>query len=129
MKFNKPSLTQQNFKEGTDINKIVSNYMQTGKMPVNQRAPIFGDFSSLDFHQMQNRLLDVQAQFQSLPAKLRARFANSPYQLIRFVENPDNYQECLKLGLIIKPVPDDTEPKGEGRESGKDDQKKDGEPA
>lgn len=120
MQFTKPSKTQQHFKESTKINNIVGQYLNTGKLPQTQRQPMFGDFTSLDFHQMQNKILDINGQFMSLPSKLRARFANSPYQLIRFVENPANYAESIKLGLIQKPVPEEkTEEKAEAQNEAK----------
>jgi len=38
-----------------------------------------------------------------LPADLRARFDNDPAQLIQFLENSDNKDEAIKLGLVNKP--------------------------
>lgn len=96
------SLTQQQFQAESDINNITQRYIPgtpIGGMP-NGRQPMFGDFSSLDFQRMQNAVVDIEQQFASLSARLRKRFNNDPYQLIRFVENPANEAECRKLGLL-----------------------------
>lgn len=97
-----PDMAQQHFKEESDINTITSRYLRTGVLgnPGASRQPIFGDFSSIEFLDMQNAIADVDSAFMSLPARVRGRFDNSPYQLIRFVENPNNYDECVRLGLL-----------------------------
>lgn len=102
------SLTQQSFAKEADINTLVERHLRgPGRFgapignPGASRQPIFGDFNSSDYHSMCNRVLDVQNQFRTLPARVRARFNNDAYQLIRFVENPENYKESVKLGLVL----------------------------
>lgn len=68
------------------------------------RRPIYGDFTSVDYMHMQNSIADIDQQFASLPARLRARFDNDPYQVVRFVEKPENQAEAIKLGLLPAPV-------------------------
>lgn len=99
------NLTQQSFKEETDINYITSRYLPKGMLPQMTGEAKFGDFSSIDFLQMQNSIADIDSQFQTLPAKLRRRFSESPYQLIRWLENQDNHEEAVKLGLLPGPPP------------------------
>lgn len=106
-----PDMAQQQFKEESDINTITSRYLKTGVLgnPNATRLPMFGDYSSVDFLHMQNTIADMEQQFRSLPSRVRGRFDNSPYQLVRFVENPQNYDECVRLGLlpgVPKPVED-----------------------
>jgi len=96
------SKAQQNFKSETDINAIIARH-RTIPLPVDPtgaRRPIFGDIPAPDFHSMMNRVVDVQQRFQSLPARLRGRFNNDPYQLLRFTDNPANRTEALELGLV-----------------------------
>lgn len=102
------SMAQQNMKAETDINTIVSRYMRTGQMgnPVSEKRPIFGDFTSLEFMDMQNSIADINQEFSSLPSRVRRRFGDDPHQLIRFVEKPENMAEAIKLGLIPEPPPD-----------------------
>ena len=103
-----PSLTQQQFKEEADINNIIASYNTTGLLtnPLVQsaRQPMFGDFSNLpqDYMQLQNQLLQAQADFMDLPAKIRQRFNNNPAELIAFLQNSDNIEEAVELGLMEK---------------------------
>lgn len=101
--FTQPSRTQQQFKEETNINNIMSRYKTTGLVPQTQRRPIFGDFMALDFQQMMNSISDVEQNFASLPSRIRGRFKNDPYQLLRFVEDPANIEEAIKLKLLAPP--------------------------
>lgn len=114
-----PSLTQQQFKEEADINNIIASFNTTGLLtnPLVQsaRQPMFGDFSNLpqDYMQVQNQLLEAQANFMDLPAKIRQRFNNSPAELISFLQNPQNFDEAVELGLVEKslaPQPLNPEP-------------------
>lgn len=103
--FSKPSKAQQNPKQETDINHIMGQYLKTGILgnPNATRKPIFGDFRSRDFQEMQNALSDVQQNFASLPSRIRGRFNNDPYQLLRFVEDPANQEEAIKMKLASPP--------------------------
>jgi hypothetical protein len=38
-----------------------------------------------------------------LPAELRARFENDPAKLIEFIDNSENLDEAINLGLVNKP--------------------------
>lgn len=99
------SLTQQHMKNDSDINVIVARYMKTGVLgnPNATRKPIFGDFSSHDYMGMRNAIADMDQNFSALSARLRRRFNNDVYQLVRFVENPENTREALRLGLLGVP--------------------------
>lgn len=103
-----PSLAQQQFKEEADINNIIASYNTTGLLTnplvASARQPMFGDFSNLpqDYMQVQNQLLQAQADFMDLPAKIRQRFNNSPAELISFLQNPNNFDEAVELGLMEK---------------------------
>lgn len=95
------SLTQKHFAAATDINNIVKQYAKTRQLPVTGEAPIYGDISRLpSYHDSLNFVFDVQRAFASLPARLRGRFQNDPGQLVRFVDNPANREECQRLGLL-----------------------------
>jgi phage internal scaffolding protein len=100
------SQVQQHMKEETDINTIVSRYLKTGVLgnpSTNARQPMFGDFTGMEYMDMRNAIADIDQQFMSLPAKVRGKFSNDPYQLIRFVNDPANIKESLKMGLIAVP--------------------------
>lgn len=95
-----PTLTQQQFQEEVEINNIMHRAMGTGEMP--ETLPTFyGDFSDVkDFRQVAETFIKTQNEFNSLPAKIRDRFANDPGRLLEFVHNDQNKTEGIQLGLF-----------------------------
>lgn len=102
--FLEPSRTQQHFKDECDIDRILKKYSQTGFLVdplAPRRDPLFGDFSeSMSFMEAQTRIARVREAFDSLPSQIRDRFANDPYRLLAWCEDPDNAEEAVKLGLL-----------------------------
>jgi phage internal scaffolding protein len=98
------TLTQQHFKDECDINNILRQFNVTGLLPENALSPRYGDFTGInDYHTALNQVIAAEDEFMRLPADLRARFENDPAQLIQFLENSDNKDEAIKLGLVNKP--------------------------
>ena len=105
-----PTLAQQNFKEECDINNIVRNFGLTGELPGQTISPQYGDFTGvLDYHSAVNAVLAAQDQFMELPAQMRSRFDNDPAKLIDFLQNEENREEAIKLGLVAAPISVETE--------------------
>lgn len=105
-----PTKAQQNFKEETDINTIVRRFGLTGELPDNYRAPQYGDFTGItDYQSALNQVMAAEDSFMQIPAETRAKFHNDPQNLLKFLDNPDNYEEALRLKLVQKrpetPVP------------------------
>lgn len=96
-----PSLTVQDAKDECDINLIIDR-ANRGMMPnFEDRVPQFGDFSEVaDFQTMQNAVLQAQNEFAMLPSAIRNRFDNEPAKLLAFLQNSENREEAIKLGLI-----------------------------
>ena len=98
------TLTQQHFKDECDINNILRQFNITGQLPDTPLSPRYGDFTGIsDYHTALNQVIAAEHEFMRLPADLRARFENDPAQLIQFLENMDNKDEAIKLGLVNKP--------------------------
>jgi len=97
------SKTQQHFKEEVNINTIVRRYLPSGALPSHGKTPMYGDFTSFDYMSMLNAVSDIDTTFRQLPARVRGNFRNDPYQLLRFIENPDNHKEAVRLGLLVDP--------------------------
>lgn len=99
------SLTQQHFKDECDINNILRQFNITGLLPESALSPRYGDFTGVvDYHTALNQVIAAEDEFMSLPADLRARFKNDPAQLIAFLENAENKDEAIALGLVNKPA-------------------------
>jgi len=104
-----PSLTQQHFKDETDINNILRQFNITGLLPEAPLSPRYGDFSGIgDYQSALNAVIAAEDEFMALPAEIRARFENDPAQLIDFLGNENNRSEAEKLGLLDVPKAEST---------------------
>jgi len=101
-----PSLAQQHMKDECDINIIVERFGVTGQLPQTPLEPSYGDFSGVsDYHTALNAIKAADTAFMGLPAQLRARFDHDPNALLQFLQNEQNRDEAIMLGLIDgKPV-------------------------
>ena len=98
-----PSMTEEADYPDTLIPNIFAMH---GQLPL--RDVQFGDFTTmpLDPAEAKARLDDAEAQFMALPSDIRARFHNSPLQLIDFLSREENRAEAQKLGFIDPPPAD-----------------------
>ena len=96
------SLTQQQFKEESDINTIVDRFMKSGVMPTPVNMPQYVDYEGVfDFQTAMNTIRQADENFMRMDAKVRARFNNSPQEFLEFFANPQNQDEAIRLGLAI----------------------------
>jgi phage internal scaffolding protein len=95
------TLTQQHFKDETDINNILRQFNITGLLPESPLSPRYGDFTGIsDYQTALNQVIAAEDEFMALPAQIRSRFDNDPAKLIEFIGNSDNKDEAIKLGLV-----------------------------
>jgi phage internal scaffolding protein len=98
-----PSMTQQSFKDECDINTILERFNVSGQVPVSPIDPQYGDFSGVtDYQSALNAVIAAQAGFDSLPARVRERFANDPAAFVDFCLDESNREEMIQLGLVIE---------------------------
>lgn len=96
------SLTQQQFKEESDINTIVNRFMKSGVLPTPVNMPQYVDFEGVfDFQSAMNAVRAADENFMRLDTKVRSRFNNNPQEFLEFFANPDNTDEAVRLGLAI----------------------------
>jgi len=101
-----PSMTQQQFKEMSDINRIMKKYHK-GEMVnyLNRRPGVYGDFSKMpNYSDALQTVIDAQESFMTLPSGVRKRFDNDPAKVIEFISDSKNYDEAITLGLVPKKV-------------------------
>lgn len=99
-----PSLTQQQFKEESDINNIVDRFMKTGYLPDPVSMPQYVDYEGVfDFQSAMNVVRQADENFMRMDAKVRARFHNSPQEFLEFFADPNNRDEAVRLGLAVPP--------------------------
>ncbi len=101
-----PSLAQQHMKDECDINVLVERFGVTGSMPVAPLEPSYGDFSGVgDYYTALNKIKAADEAFMALPAKIRAKFDHDPNALLNYLQNEENRDEAIQIGLIDgKPV-------------------------
>lgn len=101
---------QQQFKEECDINTIVERFGLTGQLPQNVQMPITQEFVDvMDYQSALNKLMEADAAFMELPAKIRAEFQNDAGKFVEFATDPKNLEQCRAWGLA-KPIPGPIEP-------------------
>ena len=108
-----PPLTQQSSADDADINIMIARYQSTRdpihlRMRENAKAGVYADLTELgDYQSMLHKVMEADALFNDLPAKVRERFRNNPSELITFIQDPNNRKEAIDLGLISTPIAND----------------------
>lgn len=97
--------TQKHFKDEVDINNILAKYRKGQVMTHVKRAQArFGDFSQYtDLASDMDKVAKAQQTFEMLPATLRNHFKNSIPGFFDFVNNPDNFEKGVELGIFERP--------------------------
>lgn len=88
--FSGPGKTQQNFRESTNVNNIVSHYLQTGIDPYlpNKQAEKFGFATSQSYLEAMRNVAEVNSAFADLPATERSGFSNDPSEWLKAIATP-----------------------------------------
>ena len=95
------SKTEQSHLDSTDINKIFHDSNHSPELLIPDSPPTFGDFSDVaDFVEMQNRVAEAVSGFEALPSETRAFFDHKPENLVEFMNDPDNVEDAVNMGLI-----------------------------
>lgn len=101
-----PGRTKQAFKDECDINTIVKRFGLTGELPVNRRAPTYGDYSNIgNFHDAMNAVLEANETFSKLPARIRSQFDNDPEKFVAFSVQSTNRAQLKEWGLLVPEEP------------------------
>jgi phage internal scaffolding protein len=96
------SLTQQQFRDESDINNIVDRFMKTGHLPDPVSMPQYVDYEGVfDFQSAMNVVRQADENFMRMDAKVRSRFHNSPQEFLEFFADPANSEEAVRLGLAL----------------------------
>jgi len=106
------TLTKEFLKEECDINYILKRYMQTGVIDhLASKKPIYDDVSSLgDLHECYRKIDAAEEAFFELPASIREKFKNDPIEFVEFVQNPNNEDALVTMGLAKKRADTSTQP-------------------
>ncbi len=102
-----PGRTKQSFSEESNINLIMAKYEKTGMLDhFNQHEGQYGNFiAAPDYHTSMNLIREAGEMFMEIPATIRAKFGNDPAQFLAFVQDPDNEDKMVEMGLAMaKPL-------------------------
>lgn len=96
-----PSKTDQSYKKEADTNTILEKFRTTGQVThLAKRQGQYVDTSQmLDLYDGMVMIKEAESEFAALPATLRKRFDNNVENLIKFLDDPKNDEEAVKLGL------------------------------
>ncbi len=101
IEFAKKGRTKQSMKDECDINLIMAKYQKTGAIAhLNRHGADYGFATSEDFASAMRTVTVAQDMFDHLPSSIRNRFANNPAAFLDFVQDADNRQEAIELGLF-----------------------------
>lgn len=103
------SKVQQQFRKDSDINNILKKYEKTGLLVdpniIRAGKPIFGDFSNMPtYFEAVTKINEINEQFMRLNPEVRAEFLNEPGNMVEFLNNPENYEKAVKMGILHKDV-------------------------
>lgn len=100
------SLTKQSFKDSTDINWILKQFLPGQMEEFHAKFPgfearKFGDASQVkSLEEMYQYIFDVEETFSELPADQRAKFDNDPVNFVDFCNDPNNQRGLTEMGLV-----------------------------
>lgn len=108
------SRTVQSQAADADINTIVKRFKLTGELPKSPvKIPLSADFreqGNFDLGSALRYVRDAEAAFMQYPADIRAKFDNDVAAFCDFVENSENRDACIEMGILPKkPVPKEPE--------------------
>jgi len=95
------SRAKQSMKDECDINNILRQYQKTGVINHVRDNP--GQYVDLpevpDYQEALNIVIAAGEAFDSLPGSVRQRFNNDAATFLEFMDEENNYDESVELGL------------------------------
>nr|UXQ87953.1 MAG: internal scaffolding protein [Microvirus sp.] len=117
VKFTKPTLTKQSFKDECNINNIVNRFQSTGQLPTNlNQDPQYGFCPEIDFKEALDLTKNLQAEFDALSSDDKAGFDNNFQNygafLQEYSERPESFYNIPEIKTdtnVSKTTPDTKE--------------------
>lgn len=98
------TFTKQSAKDECDINNILAQYKRTGIIThiSSMQAQYLDLPSDVDYQASIEVVKTAEEAFSTLPAKVRDRFGNDPFQFLGALYDPDRRDEMEELGVLRK---------------------------
>ena len=102
--FTEPSMTLQSAAPECDIYNILNQFNTTGIVThVASGTPQYTDVSEVpDYQAAMEIIMTAEEQFSALPSHVRREFDNDPGKMLEFIQDPDNYERGVELGLFVQ---------------------------
>lgn len=102
------SMTKQSMANGTKVDQILRQYQTRGvnsnDVGLFQRNVLAGEFgiadTTYDYQTQLNRIIEIKEKFGRLPSSIRDKFRNDPAVMLRYMADPANMAECVKMKLF-----------------------------
>jgi len=102
-----PSKAKQEFQAECNVNTIVELFMKGAPLPVQVHEGQFVDVSELgDYKTALETVMEAEQVFKTLPMAVKKRCENSVAGFLDFVNDPENKDEMIELGLLEPPADD-----------------------
>ena len=95
------SLTKQSFIDEADINNIMRKYSMND-IELGRQALENYEFDATeipDFHEAMNKVAEAQQLFLTMPSNIREVFNHDAGRFLDFVQDPENSEELVEMGL------------------------------
>ena len=101
------SYVQQALGPGTRVQSILERFTRTGELPVNPLTPRYEDVSDVgEYNDAMNLVARITEHFESLPSDIRLRFSNNPAEYLAFINDPNNIDMAVDMGLLQRNEPE-----------------------
>lgn len=103
-------ITEQSHKKEVNINNIIQRHgidliQKTAHLASTEFQ--FDDIAGNDFTEAMLKVTKAQQTFDSMPSEVRKKFDNSPAQFMDFVQDPENQNALVEMGLAERlPTPE-----------------------
>jgi len=100
-------LTEQNHKDEVNINNIIRRHgidLITKTAMLKAPDMHFDDVTGNDFQEAMFKVTKARQTFESMPSAIRKEFDNNPARFMDFVQNPDNSEAMIEMGLSKAPI-------------------------
>lgn len=101
-------ITEQSHKDEVNINNIVKRHGIDVIQKTNLLRSVefqYDDVSGNDFQEAMQIVAKAQQTFDAMPSQLRKEFDNNPAVFLDFVQNPDNVDKMVDMGLAERVTP------------------------
>jgi len=98
-----PGMTEQSHKDACNVNNIIKRMTTTGAVThLNKMEARYGDVSGVDFQTALEIVQGAEDSFNKLPSGVRKEFKNNPALFLDFVNNPENEDKLVEMGLATR---------------------------